>query len=182
MKYEYYCLTDFHSPQECRRIREYLESNSTDKITDIPAENVVKTADVKHCFYGEVSDALEKMTHMIQSVNRRFFGFDLSPLSNFDTVHLNYYSEDKKGEYSWHADGVHNEMFDVKLTALLNLTEEPIEGGEFELFISGPTSVKDFNKLGSLLIFPSYINHRVLPVTKGTRITLAHWLLGPNLR
>lgn len=182
MKYEWYCLTDFHTPEECRRIREYVLDKSTDTIRDKPAEGVVKTAEVKHAYYGQVGDALEKMTHMVHNVNRRMFGFDLSPISNFDTVHMNFYSADKEGEYSWHADGVHNEMFDAKLTAILNLTEDEIDGGDFELFISGPTPVPDFKKLGSLIIFPSYINHRVLPVTKGTRITLAHWFLGPNLR
>lgn len=182
MKYEWFCYTGFHKPEECKNIKEYVLENSVDTIFDVPAEDVVKTATVQHAWYGHVKDALEKMTHAVYDANRKYFGLDLHPISNFDTVHINTYSDKVNGEYGWHADGVHNEMYDVKLTAILNLTDEPIEGGDFELFLGKPTPINDFKTQGSLLIFPSYIHHRVLPVTKGTRITLAHWFLGPNFK
>ena len=33
---------------------------------------------------------------------------------------------------------------------------------------------------GSIIIFPSYTWHRVTPVTRGTRLSLVQWNLGPG--
>ena len=33
---------------------------------------------------------------------------------------------------------------------------------------------------GSIIVFPSYTWHRVTPVTKGTRLSLVQWNLGPG--
>ena len=102
----------------------------------------------------------------------------------------------KKGEfYHFHRDGNgdHLSVFDepdnkfkhgyvrkLSMTVLLN---ENYEGGEFQFsnyrnqkcMIHTP----EFNKTGSIIIFPSYVEHRVLPVTKGTSYSLVFWFTGP---
>lgn len=35
---------------------------------------------------------------------------------------------------------------------------------------------------GTVIIFPSYILHRVTPVTKGVRKSLAVWISGPRFK
>ena len=35
---------------------------------------------------------------------------------------------------------------------------------------------------GTAIFFPSYMEHAVVPVTKGTRYSLVCWVLGPNFR
>lgn len=40
----------------------------------------------------------------------------------------------------------------------------------------------DFNKLGSVMVFPSFMMHRVKPVTKGTRYSAVSWFLGPPFK
>ena len=40
----------------------------------------------------------------------------------------------------------------------------------------------EFNKPGSAIIFPSFINHKVNKITSGKRHTLAIWLSGPKFR
>jgi PKHD-type hydroxylase len=35
---------------------------------------------------------------------------------------------------------------------------------------------------GSMLLFPSFLLHKVCPVTWGIRKTLTTWVLGPKLR
>jgi len=42
--------------------------------------------------------------------------------------------------------------------------------------------IKNMNKKGSLVVFPSYIWHKVSPVTKGTRHSLVIWYLGNPYR
>ena len=36
--------------------------------------------------------------------------------------------------------------------------------------------------MGTVLIFPSYVNHRVMPVTKGTRYSFVTWFVGPPFK
>ena len=70
-------------------------------------------------------------------------------------------------------------MYDMKLTCMLNLSEEPYEGGEFEA--NGIDEKIKFDS-GDGLVLNSLVAHRVTPVTKGERITLTYWAYGPAWR
>ena len=82
------------------------------------------------------------------------------------------------GEYTWHTDGIYNNPHkDIKLTCLLNLSEESYEGGEFNL--DGDDDNPQFTSGKGLIVHP-YRRHKVTPVTKGKRITLTYWAEGPS--
>ena len=49
------------------------------------------------------------------------------------------------------------------------------------MFDGEPITIKE-NRPGSFIVFPSFIQHRVLPVTKGTRRSLVGWASGPKFR
>ena len=51
------------------------------------------------------------------------------------------------------------------------------EGGDFELNQAGLEST-DIRTKGTVLIFPSFLLHRVKPVSKGVRKTLVAWFEG----
>ena len=70
----------------------------------------------------------------------------------------------------------------IKLTALLNLSEEKYEGGELFLFRANELICNEFNTPGSAIIFPSFINHKVNKILSGRRHTLAIWFSGPKFR
>ena len=36
------------------------------------------------------------------------------------------------------------------------------------------------NDMGTVIVFPSWIQHRVTPVTSGTRKSVSLWLIGPK--
>ena len=113
--------------------------------------------------------------------NNNYFSFDLHPLTSLKK--LNYNSYEVGTEYNWHIDAIPNDnVRDIKLTALLNLSEEPYEGGELVLFRANEIVCTEFNKPGSAIIFPSFINHKVNKITSGKRHTLAIWLSGPKFR
>ena len=40
------------------------------------------------------------------------------------------------------------------------------------------TTVDDAKDIGTIIIFPSFIFHRVLPITKGKRESLVNWSIG----
>ena len=109
------------------------------------------------------------------------FGFDLHQLTSQKI--LNYNSYKVGTEYSWHIDATpKSPIKDIKLTCLLNLSEEKYEGGELTLFKGEEVICKEFNEPGSAIVFPSFTNHKVNKLTSGTRHTLALWMSGPKFR
>ncbi len=99
---------------------------------------------------------------------------------------------DKSGFYSWHRDGSgsHNEVYNTldnkflygntrKLSMSILLNSD-FEGGEFEISLDEASKDNDMKlDKGSIIVFPSFIEHRVKPVTKGTRYSLVCWFVGP---
>ncbi len=80
--------------------------------------------------------------------------------------------------YNTHRDtgpGFHHRKISVVI--LLNDPED-FSGGEFELNTAGKVSLSK----GSALMFPSFIEHRVHPVTEGKRYSLVAWISGPKLK
>ena len=100
--------------------------------------------------------------------------------------------------YDWHADGwnlPYPENHDYKgkirkLSLTLQLTDgSEYEGGELEFdFRDYDPHTRDESKhvrqakeilpKGSIVVFPSFVWHRVKPVTKGVRYSLVIWNLG----
>lgn len=91
----------------------------------------------------------------------------------------------KNGHYDFHQDGngfskydnpenelLHGKTRKLSMTIVLN---EDYEGGEFE-FLSDKNLIKE--KIGTVIVFPSYLVHQVRPVTKGTRYSLVAWFCG----
>jgi len=88
-------------------------------------------------------------------------------------------NEGTEKHYGWHRDnGVPNNHRKVSFTVQLTKPEE-YEGGEFELEEAGYLNV---NGLGDCIMFPSFLKHRVKPVTSGCRRSLVVWISGPPIR
>ena len=86
-------------------------------------------------------------------------------------------------KYDWHIDNRFDEEDVRKLSFTLLLTDDH-EGGDFQFELGSPgddlriTTIS--MKKGDLVIFPSYIWHRVTPVKDGTRKSLVGWCRGPQ--
>jgi PKHD-type hydroxylase len=183
MKYDYVYYESLYTPDECNELRKVILNNIDVSVSDEPAENVEKTADVKLCRYGDVKFYLDKLHQYVVHSNNNFFGFNLFEVANSNFVFYNVYDEIKKGRYDWHRDGVSNQCFDHKLTVLLNLSKDTYSGGKLELFLSGGIiEMTAFNTPGTVCIFPSWVVHRVTPVIQGQRISAAMFYSGPNIK
>jgi PKHD-type hydroxylase len=93
---------------------------------------------------------------------------------------LNIYDSKHKGSYDWHYDSSKSDMYDVKLTVLVNLSEK-YTGGKFHIFHGDEYVVEEFEP-GTLLLFKSNLNHKVSPVLTGVRKTLTLLINGPKFR
>jgi len=117
----------------------------------------------------------------------------------FDWVESAQYTIYKKNQhYDWHCDqpdeayksndiNFNGKTRKLSCTLLLNNSSE-YEGGDFEFDFrnkktgSNITKVTQLNNQGDLIVFPSYIWHRVKPITKGTRKSLVLWFIGPPFK
>jgi len=118
---------------------------------------------------------------------------------NFETdwnesIQFTKYS--KKQFYDWHIDS-HPIPYDApndlnvhgkirKLSTVISLSDpKEYVGGKFEFEIYDPLTneikifeCKEIKERGTLIVFPSFLRHRVNKVTKGTRFSLVNWSLG----
>jgi len=87
------------------------------------------------------------------------------------------------GHYAYHKDTElpNNQKITRKLSAVLFLSDpKDYEGGVFEFQdLEGQI---DKMTQGSIIVFPSYVKHRVTPVTSGERYTAVAWAVGPAFK
>ena len=67
-----------------------------------------------------------------------------------------------------------------KVSFSVGLSEDYYEGGDLELMISRDLQHSFKLSRGDIVAFPSFVLHRVTPVTSGLRNALVGWGLGPN--
>jgi PKHD-type hydroxylase len=183
MKFQYYWhqLCDL---KKCKEITDSLEKDGVfSENRDSPADGVIKSSDVSTISWKLTKGYLSDVEDFVNHINQEFFGFDIYRFNNHNMVLYNRYTEAKKAEYGWHYDGTLSTVLDYKLTAIVNLSDEAYEGGKFELFLTGgPKEIVEISTPGNIIIFPSWLYHRVTPVTAGVRKSLTLFFIGPSVR
>lgn len=119
-------------------------------------------------------------SHYFNKANRDLWEYDLNYLK---AIQITKYNEGDN--YEWHCDyGAESiSEYTRKLSATLLVTNpNEFEGGDLEIIDYHGNTIKMERSKGTMIIFDSRIPHRVTPVTKGTRISLVAWMLGPKLR
>jgi PKHD-type hydroxylase len=129
-------------------------------------------------YIDNIEWAFRRVTDITLNLNERFFKFDLFGL-NEGFQFTNY--EAPSGKYGKHIDRSIN-MPVRKLSISIQLTNpEEYEGGELKLYDGEKETVMDKTQ-GTLIIFPSYVLHEVMPVTKGERNSLVTWVTGKQFK
>ena len=96
-----------------------------------------------------------------------------------DLQHATYDAE-MKGHYDWHFDLGDEKASTRKLSVSVQLTDpSDYTGGTLEFMIHRSTIIPPAAR-GTVVIFPSYLTHRITPVTSGIRKSLVCWLHGPT--
>ena len=119
-----------------------------------------------------------RVTDITLNLNERFLKFDLFGL-NEGFQFTNY--EAPSGKYGKHVDRAVSTSV-RKLSISIQLTDpEEYEGGELYLYDDDKGTLMDKTQ-GTLIIFPSYVLHEVMPVTKGERNSLVTWVTGKQFK
>lgn len=121
---------------------------------------------------------LNMLYEFVDIANRN--AFKVSIFKKADIQYTEYCSKEK-GHYDWHHDIDWNAFVgtDRKLSVTVQLSDaEEYSGGDFTFgeVVCPDQKLKD---KGTVLVFPSYLRHKVEPVTKGKRKSLVAWFQGP---
>lgn len=124
----------------------------------------------------------QKIMSLVGQCNKEFFNFDITSLQ--ENLQYTEYDESYQGRYDWHFDVGEGPLnCGRKLSISIQLSDpSEYEGGELQFSLDGDRTVIAEKEQGTMVIFPSYLRHRVTPVTKGTRRSLVTWITGPPFR
>ena len=131
---------------------------------------ICKVAKINMYFFSHINKIKKYLQNAVLNCyisNKKNFGYKLFDYDEEDFLNYNIDLSNNKGQYDWHTDGEDNFFIDIKLTVLINLSEEPYEGGQLKLNNGGPSIViNELNNPGDMVMFKSYLLHKGEPVTK----------------
>ena len=121
----------------------------------------------------------EKLVKLIIEANDKLWHFDLSTIS--EQIQYTEYPAGG-GHYDWHADCGANHASIRKISITVQLTSsDEYTGGDLQIFNNNQVKIASRDK-GNVVIFPSYLMHRVSPVEAGLRKSLVLWVGGAPFR
>ena len=125
----------------------------------------------------------EKQTRLYQILNKiafsanKYFKYDINGIEKAQIIH---YKAPSNG-YEYHIDiGPDGTAAHRKISMSLLLNEE-YEGGEI-CFRSSEKESCTRPKMGEVVLFSSFLSHKVKPVTTGDRYVVVAWFTGPPFR
>ncbi|MFT6502242.1 MAG: PKHD-type hydroxylase [Crocinitomicaceae bacterium] len=169
-------------PHEIDKIRNFWDDEKTLKATvdgDKVYRDELRKSSVMFIDNTPENDWLySRLAGMAIKTNNERYWFDL--LGFHQELQLTRYSE---GDFfNWHLDFGAGEISARKLSMTIQLSDsDEYEGGDLQFMINEKI-VTAPRKKGTLIIFPSFIIHRVTEITKGTRQSIVGWVSGPPFR
>ena len=169
---------------ECLRILDQIASTPTRdaKLVGQAQHHNVRRADL--VWLDEVEGCewvTERAIDLVRVANREMFDFDITDFS--ESPQVARYDSSREGHFDWHSDiGDGRLAARRKLTIVIQLDAGAgYQGGDLQIMPSNH-AVTAARGRGDAIMFPSFMLHRVTPVTKGTRHSLALWCHGPSFR
>jgi len=112
--------------------------------------------------------------------------WDFNLIGFEENIQYTEYHSTDLGHMNWHIDCGTSISSHRKISITIQLSDpSEYEGGDLEFFIGGDYSkgiIKCPKSKGYALAFPSYVLHRVTPITKGIRKSLVLWVGGDQFR
>lgn len=123
----------------------------------------------------------EKLMSFALNANLDLWKFDLTSIR--DAIQYTEYDGNEQGGYDWHMDMGRFPYSHRKISITVQLSDpDDYEGGDLEIWAGGVEPIKAPRQKGAVVLFPSYLMHRVTPVTKGVRKSLVLWVGGNTLK
>jgi PKHD-type hydroxylase len=124
---------------------------------------------------------MDRLIRLVAQANRDAFDIDLADFA--ESAQIARYGAERAGHFGWHSDigkGTHASR--RKLTVVVQVSDPgDYDGGTLELWPDANITTAPRGR-GTAVLFPSFVLHRVTPVTRGVRWSLTLWAHGPAYR
>jgi PKHD-type hydroxylase len=149
---------------------------------DLGLNPVIRSGRVQWIPHGKVPTQIFSHLFTLAAVanEERGWNFELAGIAN--ALQGVRYAADGGQHYDWHVDwGTGNSSL-RKITVVAHLSsEDEFDGGHLQVATSS-RPVDAYQPAGAVTIFPTFMLHRVTPVTRGCRSAAVAWILGPAFR
>lgn len=179
---EYVYYQGLFLPHEIDRILNFWDDKKTVEATisdqNIKDESLRKSSVMFIDDIDENKWIYNKLAGLAMNCNNERYWFDL--LGFHQELQLTRYSE---GDFfDWHMDFGPGGISARKLSMTIQLSNpDEYEGGDLQFMINKEV-VNAPREKGTIIVFPSFILHRVTPITKGVRQSIVGWVSGPPYR
>jgi PKHD-type hydroxylase len=177
-------IPDVFPPADCARLFAIASAGAFDDagLVRRTRDDTIRRARVQ--WLDDGADAAWAMGRVVDTVieaNRRHFMFDLTEFA--ERMQIAWYDAAQEGHFDWHVDVGDGQFAQKrKLTLVVQLSDpDAYEGGALEINADGHARAANRAR-GSATLFPSFMPHRVTPVTAGDRYSLTTWIHGPAFR
>ena len=180
---------------ECKQVVEQVKTLNlfVDARTGGRGGHNVRRSTVAQLSRSEFGWVYERVEAGIALANSLSWGYSsLGHLEDLQVARYQTHAQGSGGHYFWHTDAIKEETnyfakfrgsrqagwSDQNQNRLLSMSVQLSNGSEY---IGGDLQVGSANatrKMGSAVVFPSYMLHRVHPVQEGERFALVAWLRG----
>lgn len=184
-------LPNLFTPQECELIIKELEKTKLidGKIKHGPKDTMSKEGGVNKKTRRSKMGGLQKeqwkwvydrMMSRLTNVNKKYWNFRLPKHREsklVEVVQFALYNSSDRGEYNWHQDtGIYGRTAMRTISGVVQLSSpEDYEGGKLQINDFHQNVYDAPSEQGNGVLFQSYLIHRVMPVSKGVRRSLAFW-------
>jgi PKHD-type hydroxylase len=144
-------------------------------------DNDIRVTDISWINPSEETNWLfEKLSFIVQKINHDYYGYDLWGFQ--DGLQYSVYNHSDSGHYDWHIDSFGQSQRSCRKLSFSMLLNDPLEFEGGELYVHGQEKAVLVKQQGRINFFPSFMLHKVTPVTQGVRKALVGWVAGPNFR
>lgn len=169
--------------EECADIRALFNRDLAEKAKIGTQEKPIVVSEIRDAnilflpFNHDTSWIFDRIAGLAIGCNRERWKFQLSGFT--EGLQLTHY--EPGCHYDWHMDNGNHRFSTRKLSVVLQLSEsDDYDGGNLEFIDCRNDSPQ--REIGTLLLFPSYVAHRVTPVTRGERMSTVAWISGDPYR
>lgn len=186
LDYHFYKFDSYFSKKFCNEIIDFAKKTNLQKgvVGNNNLNTVVRDSNV--CFLNE-NWIKKEIYFLVKEANNALWNYSLSFSENiqFTKYALNQH-------YDWHVDSFSKEQSKNKtrkISIIIALNDgKEYEGGDVLLKNINIFSNEDIFKLnvlkkvGSVVVFPSFVFHKVMPIVSGERYSLVNWIQGDHFK
>lgn len=180
---QYYWFESAFSPDQCQEIinigKTYPQEGGHTFSGAGGEPSSIRSSTIRWIDYLDprVEWLVSQLGNMAKEANRQLYKLDLYGF----TEKLQFTEYEGQGRhYDWHPD-IGPNMSKRKISIVVQLSDEKdYEGGE--LLINTGQMLVPSKKQGSVILFPSFLMHKVEPLRSGNRYSLVSWISGNTWR